>query len=520
MVQLQPSHLMPLVAVDMGSNSFRYEIGRVQDGQYERIAYEKESVRLGAGLDDNGNLTAEAMQRGLDCLARFGAKIRKFKPERVRAVATQTLREARNRDEFLRRGQEALGFPIEVIPGREEARLIYSGVSFLQPSSAARLVIDIGGRSTEMVLGQGREQRVAESFQLGSVSLSMAYFGRGELTASAFEQAGVAAGAALQEALVPFDPSHWTEVLGSSGTAGAVAQFLSLRGVSDGDITAEGLQWCVRQCIKVGHVDALPALGIKADRAPVIAGGLAILQTLMQLFRIERIVPARGALRQGVIVDLHDRLQGQALYAEHQKAKQGAGETSALPQLDVRDQAVALLQARYRCDLAQARRVSDLALALQMQVARLPHEEHRELGWAAALHEVGMAVSHHDHHRHTAYVLAHSDAPGFSQSQQRRVAQLTLGQRGRLRKVGDDLAHPAFRIQCLCLRLAVILCNARLDAPEGSKSGVKLAQDGQNFSLKVTKKWALHHPQTLHLLRLECQEWDRLVGGWKLLLQE
>ncbi|MEJ7137616.1 exopolyphosphatase [Amphibiibacter pelophylacis] len=516
MVQLLPPHQMPLVAVDMGSNSFRYEIGRIQDGQYERIAYEKESVRLGAGLDERGLLTGEAAQRGLDCLARFGAKIRKFRPERVRAVATQTLREARNRDDFLREGQKALGFPIEVIPGREEARLIYCGVSFLQPSESARLVIDIGGRSTEMVLGQGREQLAAESFQLGSVSLSMAYFGRGELTESAFEKAGVAAGAALQEALVPFDPSRWTEVLGSSGTAGAVAQFLATRGVSDGVITAEGLRWCIRQCVKAGHVDALPALGIKPDRAPVIAGGLSILQTLMTLFRIERIVPARGALRQGVIVDLHDRLQSQALYAARQKTREGATDAAPLPVLDVRDQTVTALQARYHVDLAQARRVGEQALALQLQVARLPHEEHRELGWAAALHEVGMTVSHHDHHRHTAYVLAHSDAPGFSQSQQRRLAQLTLGQRGRLRKISDDLAHPGFRIQCLCLRLAVILCNARLDAPDGSRPGVKLAQDGQNFSLKVAKKWALHHPQTLHLLRQESQEWDRLAGGWKL----
>ena len=213
-----------LAAVDMGSNSFRLEIGQLPQGRYRRLDYLKETVRLGAGLDSNGMLSEEAAQRGMACLRRFSARLAGFAPGQVRAVATQTLREARNRDAFLARAQAGLGFPIEVISGREEARLIYAGVARLQPSSVPRLVIDIGGRSTEMILGVGRKPLRTESFQVGSVSLSLKYFGEGRFTEEAFRQEQVAAGAELEEALEPFAAVHWQEALGSSGTVGAVSQ--------------------------------------------------------------------------------------------------------------------------------------------------------------------------------------------------------------------------------------------------------------------------------------------------------
>jgi exopolyphosphatase/guanosine-5'-triphosphate,3'-diphosphate pyrophosphatase len=219
----------PLAAIDMGSNSFRLEIGQLPHGhlgRYRRIDYLKETVRLGAGLDAGGLLTDEAAQRGLACLRRFAARLAGFEPTQVRAVATQTLREARNRNAFLLRAQEALGFPIEIISGREEARLIYAGVAAMQPSNERRLVVDIGGRSTEMILGEGRKPLVAESFAVGCVSLSLRFFEGGRITREGFRQAQVAAGAELEEALQPFAPSNWTQALGSSGTAGAVSQLL------------------------------------------------------------------------------------------------------------------------------------------------------------------------------------------------------------------------------------------------------------------------------------------------------
>ncbi len=483
-----------LAAIDMGSNSFRLEIAQLDQGRYRRVDYLKETVRLGGGLDANGLLTEEAAARGLACLARFAQRLQGFAPAQVRAVATQTLREARNRDAFLARAQTALGHPIEVISGREEARLIYAGVARLQPSSAPRLVVDIGGRSTEMILGHGRKTLHAESFQVGSVSLSMRFFGDGRLSADAFRAAQVAAGAELEEALEPFSPVHWQEALGSSGTVGAVSQLLAASGVSDGRITPEGLRWLIERCIACGRVDRLDLPGLKEDRRAVIAGGLAILYTLAMHFGIASLQPARGALRQGVIFDLDERLHA-----------------TALPQdgHDLRDATVRELQRRFMVDVQQAKRVSRIAEVLFRQVLpRAGHEARRELLWACALHEMGMMVSHHDHHRHSAYLLAHVDAPGFSQSQQRRVAELVLGQRGGLRKVEASLTQETFAWQVLCLRLAIIKCHARGQVDDAA---LALERQGGQARLGFGADWAASHPRTLYLLQEEAQAWVR--GG-------
>lgn len=484
----------PLAAVDMGSNSFRLEIGTLQHGRYRRVDYLKQTVRLGAGLDADGLLGEEAVGRGLTCLRGFASRLAGFSPLAVRAVATQTLREAKNRDAFLQRAQEALGFPIEVISGREEARLIYAGVAQLQPSDDDRLVVDIGGRSTELILGRGRTPQVAESFAVGCVSLSMRFFGGGRLDGAAFRAAQVAAGAELEEALQAFHPGRWQQALGSSGTAGAVSQVLQAAGVSDGRITPEGLRWCIERCIEAGHVDRLDLPGLKPDRRAVLPGGLAILYTLAAQFGIDTLWPAKGALRQGVIVDLHQRLQ----VRRHERGG------------DMRDATVAELQRRFGVDGAQARRVERVAMALYEQVQPdADPERRRELAWACALHEIGLMVSHHDHHRHSAYLLAHVDAPGFSQSQQRRLGELVLGQRGGLRKIEAALAAPPFAWQVLCLRLAVIKCHARDD---GTRSdALRLRADGTHARLDWSARWAQAHPRTAWLLAEEAENWRR--GG-------
>ena len=494
----------PLAAIDMGSNSFRLEIGQLQHGRYRRIDYLKETVRLGAGLDAEGLLTEAAMQRGLDCLRRFAARLAGFAPRQVRAVATQTLREARNRNAFLARAEQALGQPIEVISGREEARLIYAGVSHLQPSELPRLVVDIGGRSTEMILGQRRTPLRAESFQIGSVSLSLRFFGDGRLTERASRAAAVAAGAELEEALQPFARPHWSEALGSSGTAGAVSQLLAANGVTDGRITPEGLRWCIDGCIRAGHIDKLRWSALRPERRAVLPGGLAILYTLATHFGIDSLLPARGALRQGVIIDLRERLE--ALRHAHPH--------------DVRDDSVRELQARFGVVTEQASRVRDKALALYAAVAGSDDgasgaaENRRELGWACELHEIGQMVSHHDHHRHSAYLVAHVDAPGFSQSQQRRISELVLGQRGGLRKLDQPLAQPDFAWQALCLRLAVIECHAR--SPVDAHA-LQLTRNARRAQLHYSANWAQQHPRTLHLLHGEAEAWAR-HGGLRLLL--
>ena len=481
-----------LAAIDMGSNSFRLEIGQLIEGRYRRIDYLKETVRLGAGLDLNGLLTEEATMRGLACLARFAQRLKGFVAPQVRAVATQTLREARNRDQFLARAQAELGFPIEVISGREEARLIYAGVARLQPSSVPRLVVDIGGRSTEMILGQGRKPIRAESFQVGSVSLSLKYFGEGRFTEEAFRQAQVAAGAELEEALEPFAAVHWQEALGSSGTVGAVSQLLGASGVTDGRITPDGLRWLMEQCLRAGKVEKLALPGLKEERRAVIAGGLSILYTLCTHFGILALLPARGALRQGVIFDLDERLHA-----------------TELPQdgHDIRDASVRELQRRFMVDTHQAERVRRVAEVLYESVQpRASVEARRELLWACALHEIGMMVSHHDHHRHSAYVLSHVDAAGFSQSQLRRVGELVLGQRGGLRKIETSLTHDDFAWQVLCLRLGVIKCHAR---GEVTVDAMSLRRNGASAEIAFAPGWSESHPRTRHLLNEELALWER-----------
>jgi len=465
-------------------------------GRYRRIDYLKETVRLGAGLDAAGLLSDEATERGLTCLRRFASRLSGFAPGQVRAVATQTLREARNRNAFLLRAQEVLGFPIEVISGREEARLIYAGVAHLQAGDEPRLVIDIGGRSTELILGRGRVPMVAESFGTGCVSLSLRFFEGGRITEAGFRAAQVAAGAEFEEALGPFAPEHWDHALGSSGTAGAVSQVLIAAGMSDGRITPAGLRWCMQQCLAAGHIDRIDLPGLKPERRAVLPGGLSILYTLATHFDIQALWPAKGALRQGLIVDLHERLVG-------------AGRSG-----DMRDESVISLQQRFDVDAEQAERVTRIALALWDQgvpaAVRSDGERRRELAWACSLHEMGLMVSHHDHHRHSAYLLANVDAAGFSQSQQRRIGELVLGQRGGLRKIETALAaSEAFAWQVLCLRLAVIKCHARQPVHDGA---LHLLPRGREALLRYTRSWADERPRTLFLLQEEAAAWARQGG--------
>jgi exopolyphosphatase/guanosine-5'-triphosphate,3'-diphosphate pyrophosphatase len=495
----------PLAAIDLGSNSFRLELAELADGRYRRLGYWKETVRLGAGLDTEGHLGEDAMERGLACLARFAERLQGFPRERVRAVATQTLREAKNRDAFLARAEPVLGHPIEVVSGREEARLIYAGVARLQPSSRPRLVVDIGGRSTELILGRGETPLAAESFQIGSVGLSMRWFEDGRFTERAFERAMVAAAAELEEALEPFARRHWEEALGSSGTVGAVSQVLAASGVTDGRITKKALRWLHERCLEAGRAEKLALPGLKEDRRAVIGGGLAILTTLVAQFGIEELLPARGALRQGVVFDLASR----ELEAAGVGPAAGADDASA-PGL--RDRSVAELQRRFGVDAAQAERVRRLALALLDAVAPdTAPESRRELGWAAALHEIGMSISHHDHHRHSAYIVAHADAAGFSQSQLRRVADRVLVQRGGLRKAEARLAEPGFALQALCLRAAVVACHARQDVPEGAVT-IEPGADAGRPRLALAPAWRAAQPMTRYLLDAEVEAWQKVAS--------
>ncbi|WP_038215766.1 Ppx/GppA phosphatase family protein [Xenophilus azovorans] len=497
-----------LAAVDLGSNSFRLEIGQVDHDQIHRSEYHKETVRLGNGLDSARNLTPEAMQRGWDALARFGERLAGFKRAQVRAVATQTLREARNRDEFLLRARTVLGFGIDVIPGREEARLIYQGVAHLLPQGEAsdaerRLVIDIGGRSTELIVGQRLEPLATESYRVGSVAWSMKHFAQGQFTASAFRHAEIAAQAVLDDTLGFCTRDRWDVAYGASGTIGAVGDILAAAGGAPGVVTREGLDWLLERLLKAGSADKLRLEGLREDRKAVIGGGLAVLRALFSLLDIERMNVAQGALRHGVLYELLERDEGVA---------------------DLRDSAVQRLASRFGADAQQARRVGDTASALYLQLVPEARggattsragRSLRKLRWAAQLHEVGMQISHSDYHKHGAYVLDNVDAPGFTVNEMHVLSQLVLGHRGKLRKVEASLAaDEAFAAQLLSLRLAVILCHARRDPAPGA---LTLEAAGlRAFGIRCTADWAERHPQSAHLLREEVLAWQK--SGWQLAL--
>jgi len=484
-----------LAAVDLGSNSFRLEIGRYEFGHIQRVEYLKETVRQGNGLDEDRNLTREAMERGWACLARFGERLAGFPRAQVRAVATQTLREARNREEFLARGSEVLGYPIDVVSGPEEARLIYQGVARLLPQSdERRLVVDIGGRSTELILGQQFAAQAVASFRVGSVAWSQRYFPHGEFTAQTFMAAEIAAKAVLDEALETFRPDAWEVAYGSSGTAGAVGDILALAGGPAGLITREGLDWLRERLLRAQTAERLRMEGLKEDRRPVIGGGISVLRAVFDLLEIDRMQVAQGALRQGALYDLLDREQ---------------------PGTDLRTTTVNGLMQRFDVDKAQAERVARTACALFSQAAPEGSERAaRKLEWAAKLHEIGCRISHSDYHRHGAYILDNTDAAGFAVSELHRLGVLVQGQRGKVRKIEADLEDPVFALQLLSLRLAVALCHARRDP---DTAGLALRREGPRFRIAARPGWAAAYPQSAHLLREEVQAWQKTP--WELAVE-
>jgi exopolyphosphatase/guanosine-5'-triphosphate,3'-diphosphate pyrophosphatase len=491
-----------LAAIDLGSNSFRLEIGRLTHGHIHRVDYLKETVRQGNGLDNERLLSQAAMERGWNCLARFAERLSLFQEKQVRAVATQTLREARNRDVFLTQAQKILGFPIEVISGREEARLIYQGVAhLLGQSDDRRLVIDIGGRSTEIVLGQERQAHMMESYRVGSVTWSMKYFAQGQLHAKNFERAEIAAQATLEEALSRCPRQTWDVAYGTSGTVSAVGDILAMAGWSRELIQREGLDWLKRCMLRAQHIDKLRLEGLKEDRRAVIAGGVSVLIALFDLLGIDEMRVATGSLRHGVLFDMLDRDN---------------------PQEDIRGATVNRLQLNFGVDTAQAERVRRAAMRLLSQVSgdgssQDSHRMGRKLNWAAQLHEIGAIISHSDSHKHGAYILDHSDASGFSASELHRLSLLVLGHRGKLRKLEVDFDDDAFATQLVCLRLAVILCHARHDPNDQDlvlrSSGITT----RIFHFHVPSRWIQSHPQSAHLLAEEVLAWQKTT--WHLSLE-
>ncbi len=490
-----------IAGIDLGSNSYRLEIGRFDHGQINRNEYIKETVRQGNGLDEDRNLTLEAMQRGWDCLGRFAERLSGFKKTQVRAVATQTLREARNRDFFLETAQKVFGFPIEVISGREEARLIYLGVSHLLPNNTdKRLVIDIGGRSTELIIGTGLDAKILESYRVGSVAWSMKYFPEGEYTTQAFKTAEVAAKAILDEAITRYPRREWDVAYGSSGTVGAVADILGYAGWSASVINRDSLNWLKRSMIRAQFNDKLKLEGLKEDRKAVIGGGISVLSALFDLLEIDELHLAQGALRHGVMYDMLDR----------------ADFTT-----DIRGSTVSRLSRVAALDSAQSSRVNKVA---QFFVDQLiddtktgdANKLKQKIEWASSLHEIGKLISHSDYHKHGAYFLDNTDAPGFASSELHRLSLLVLGHRGKLRKLEADFNNTGLIKQLLSLRLAVILCHARRDPDFESLKLSLVSEANRVFRLAIDKGWSEKYPQSTHLLKEEITAWQKTTWTFEL----
>jgi len=397
-----------LAVVDMGSNSFRLEIGRVEGDQIYRLDTWRETLRIGAGIDDRGRLTAEARRAAIACLARFGERIRGLHPSAVRAVATNTFRLATNAAAFLPRAEHALGFPIDVITGHEEARLIYNGVAHVLPATTEpRLVVDIGGGSTEFIIGRGHTPLKLDSLKIGCVGLTKRFFATGRLTATAFAEADTVARAEIEVIATEFGRGHWSAAYASSGTALALAEILEQNGLSAAGITPDGLARLRKRMIGCGHIERLALAALKPERAPVLAAGLAIMAAAVGELGVERINPVGGALRLGVLYDL----LGRTVHRDERAAT------------------VEQFLVRYRIDREHAERVASMAVALYRSAVRTPDPAAAQrLEWAALLHETGFSVSHTGYHKHGAYIVQNADMPGAARP---RVARAWLPRRTR-----------------------------------------------------------------------------------------
>jgi exopolyphosphatase/guanosine-5'-triphosphate,3'-diphosphate pyrophosphatase len=476
-----------LAAVDLGSNSFHMIVGRFRNGQLQLIDRLREPVRLAAGLTDKHRLAPEAAQRAIACLERFGQRVRDLPPDNVRAVGTNTLRRLQSGAAFLEQAHQALGHGIEVISGIEEARLIHLGVVHSLPDPGGRrLVVDIGGGSTEVIIGEGLEPVELESLYMGCVSMSERFFPDGAIRKTNMKDAVLAARLELQPRKQVFRRLGWSMATGSSGTIRTIQDVVQERGWSDNGISVEALKKLRAALVDIGHAEKIDFMTVSEDRKPVLAGGVAVLSGVFHALKIERMLYSTGALREGLLYDLIGRIQHQ----------------------DIRESTVQAMAQRYHVDLEQAGRVEKTALLLLDQVADqwgLRLEDARQwLHWSALLHEMGLLIAHSGYHKHGAYLLEHSDLAGFSRRDQRLLAALVRSHRGKFRKstieaLPSGMRGTGIRLAIL-LRLAVLLHRNRSHRPPPQ---VRVTAGTASISLVFPDHWLDDHPLSRTDLSME-----------------
>lgn len=469
-----------IAAVDLGSNSFHMVVARYSHGQLIILDRLREMVRLAAGLDESGRLDRSAVETALACLYRFGQRLQDMQAESVRVVGTNTLRRAKRKGAFLDRARAALGHPIEIISGIEEARLIYLGVARTMPNEPGRrLVADIGGGSTEIIIGEGVHARKLESLYMGCVSMSSRFFADGEITEKRMKRARIAARLELEPVQATFRSYGWDQAVGSSGTIRSVSDVLRARSAGDGAITPAAVESLIEVALRAGHVTKMRLPGLSEERLPIFVGGLAILAEILGILEIKQMRAADGALREGLLYDLVGRLTDE----------------------DARTRSVRAMQGRYHVDIAQAERVEATVLNFLEQTAKGWELEDPfaalVMSWSARLHEIGLDVSHSHYHKHGAYLLEHADMPGFPQEEQKILSCIVGSHR---RKIHLDLLqelnppwHLKVEFLVVQLRLAVLLHRGRSTA---ALPKMQLQAKGRSLEIGFPRGWLDDHPLT------------------------
>ena len=482
-------------AVDLGSNSFHLVVSQYINGQFTVIDRQREVVRLAGGLDENNRLIDETAERALRCLTEFGQLLRNLPDENIRAVGTNALRRLRDKGRFLDRAESALGHNIEIIAGREEARLIYLGVSkWSAGGDESRLVIDIGGGSTEIIAGKGDQATVRESLEVGCVTLTKQFFDDGKLTEKRFRKAILAAELAIQPVVEQFRLQGWNQVIGCSGTMKSIAASMLGGGWSKDGMHKDGLKRLLQTAIEAKHIDNLNLAGLSRDRGPVFAGGLSIIVALFELFDIREMSVSDIALREGVLFDLVGRSSPE----------------------DIRDITVSAMQKQWAVDVGQADMVNETAMHLYQQlntswdIQNVWYES--ILGWASQLHEIGLRISHDGYHKHGSYIVANGDMAGFARRDQLLLAALIKGHRRKFpssifEALPSNIVTPAKRLAVL-LRLSVLLNRGRV---QHELQNLVVSVAGQELQLKFPESWLDLHPLTSADLKQE-QAWLKSVG--------
>jgi len=490
-------------AIDLGSNSFHMIIGRHESGQIIILDKLREMVRLASGLDEEKNITPEMMQKALDCLSRFGERISHLHADVVRIVGTNTLRKARNSWQFMRQAEELLGHPIEIISGIEEARLIYSGVSHnVDIDNGKRLVVDIGGGSTEIIIGERFQPILMESLYMGCVNMTKRFFNSGNITQKKVDRAMMYAMMQLEPHIKAYKKMGWEDSIGASGTARAIRSIAIEEGLSEQGITNKSLKGILDKLIQAGSIDDISLAGLKTERKPVIVGGVVVLNAIFNAFDIEHMTISGGALREGILYDLVGRDENN----------------------DSRTESVESFAERFVVDHEQSNRVMQTATQLFDQIKddwlknQDQEDVRKHLQWAARLHEVGLCIAHSQYNMHGAYMVGHADLTGFSRQDQKLLAALIqLHRRSMQMDLFDEIDSDSKKIGkrlVIILRLAALLNRSRADTPPPLPD---ISVDKKTIQLRFEENWLKEHPLTQSDLEAEINYLDK--AGFQLSIQ-